>query len=227
MTTDTAPAPPCLLLVDDTADQHLLVEAWLEGTDWRLDQAWDGGEAVERCQRQAYDLVLMDVHMPTMDGYEATRRIRADEQARGAPPVPVVVLSGDDDEDLARQAGCNGRLVKPLRRAALLDLLATMRLPPRPYVTVAAWLAPLMPTYLAHRHKDLAALQTAVAESDLAAAGRIGHALKGSGGSYGLQWLTDLGAELETAAEAGDLARVGRAVTALREWLEQVEVRLA
>jgi signal transduction histidine kinase/CheY-like chemotaxis protein/HPt (histidine-containing phosphotransfer) domain-containing protein len=111
-----------ILLADDNPQNVLLVQAYLEGEGHRLDVVHDGAAAVERFAAQPYDLVLMDVQMPGMDGYQATAALRALERRRGSAPVPVIALTANalpDDERRSLQAGCQAHLTKPFSRAQL------------------------------------------------------------------------------------------------------------
>ncbi|HEV8539985.1 MAG TPA: response regulator, partial [Nitrospiraceae bacterium] len=112
-----------ILLVEDAADNRLLVQAYLKKTAHHLDVAVDGAIAVAKVRAQEYDLVLMDMQMPVMDGYDATRAIRQWEQEQGRPPMPIIALTahalkGDEEKSLA--AGCTAHLTKPIKKAALL-----------------------------------------------------------------------------------------------------------
>ncbi|SHN28041.1 ATP-binding protein [Rhizobacter sp. OV335] len=118
-----------ILLADDNPQNVLLVQAYLEGEGHRLDVVHDGAAAVERFAAQAYDLVLMDVQMPGMDGYQATAALRALERRRGSAPVPVVALTANalpDDERRSLQAGCQAHLTKPFSRAQLRRVIARL-----------------------------------------------------------------------------------------------------
>jgi CheY-like chemotaxis protein len=78
------------------------------------------------------DLVLMDLHMPGMDGFDASRAIRADEQARSLPAVPIVALSAavlPEDQERCLEAGMNGHLAKPISQAALENILRGLSAP--------------------------------------------------------------------------------------------------
>ena len=117
-----------ILLVDDNELNLEIAQAILEMAGFDVDTAGDGTEAVEKvskCGDDLYDLVLMDIRMPIMDGYEATRRIRRLPDARQSQ-VPVVALTAFSDEEsnkTALDAGMNAHLEKPLSMDKLEALL--------------------------------------------------------------------------------------------------------
>jgi CheY-like chemotaxis protein len=79
--------------------------------------------ALERFQTERYDLVLMDMHMPVMDGYTAAAHMRQWEGQHGREPVPIVALTAfgmKHEEQRSLRAGCTAHLVKPIRKATLL-----------------------------------------------------------------------------------------------------------
>jgi len=111
-----------VLLVDDYEANLTVGAALLRTLGMRVSVAHDGAEAVEKTLALAPDLVLMDIALPTMDGLEATRRIRAEEKIRGLPPVPIVAVSASAfaaDREKCLAAGMNGHLAKPFSREAL------------------------------------------------------------------------------------------------------------
>jgi signal transduction histidine kinase/DNA-binding response OmpR family regulator len=113
-----------ILLAEDSEENRLLIAAYLRGTPHRLDTAENGRVAVEMFKTGAYDLLLVDVNMPVLDGYGAVALIRAWERQQGARPTPIVALTGRamvEDRMRAIKAGCNGYLTKPLRFAVLME----------------------------------------------------------------------------------------------------------
>lgn len=119
--------PPCrILLADDSLDNRLLIRAYLGKTGYALDEAEDGQVAVDKLKSARYDLVLMDIQMPVMDGYSAVRRIRQWERERGARHTPIIALTAsafDETVRKAEEAGCDSHLGKPLKRATLLRII--------------------------------------------------------------------------------------------------------
>ena len=122
--------PLRILLVEDSADNRFLIQAFLGDGPHRLDLAENGEEAVqayERAGESGYDLVFMDMQMPVMDGYEATRSIRAMEEERGWSRTPVTALTAyalEEEMQKSLAAGCDAHLTKPIRKARLLEAIA-------------------------------------------------------------------------------------------------------
>ena len=124
--------PLSLLLVEDSADNRFLVLAYLKKTPYRIDTAENGQIAVEKFLANAYDLILMDMQMPIMDGYTATREIRRLEREEGRKPTPIVALTAyalKEDIPKCLDAGCDDRLTKPIRKSVLLEAIRKFAAP--------------------------------------------------------------------------------------------------
>ena len=116
-----------ILLVEDNPENVVLMQAYLENLSISLDFASNGVEAVEKRLQNSYDLVLMDIQMPVMDGYTATQQIRLWERENGVPRVPIVALTAHAFSGALAQsldAGCDGHLTKPVERMDLLENIA-------------------------------------------------------------------------------------------------------
>jgi CheY-like chemotaxis protein len=116
-----------ILLADDSDDNRFLILSYLKQSKCSIEIAGDGQEALEKFRRGRFDVVLMDIEMPVMDGYAATREIRRLEQEEGRPATPVVALTAHAFADMAaksRAAGFSSHLTKPIRKATLLEALA-------------------------------------------------------------------------------------------------------
>jgi signal transduction histidine kinase/DNA-binding response OmpR family regulator len=127
-TPDTTPSlqpdlPLSILLADDSKDNRLLIHAYLKDSGYRLDDAENGAIAVAKLKAGSYDLVLMDVQMPVMDGLEATRAIRDWENERGLARTPILALTAsalDEDVRRTREAGVDMHVSKPIKKAVLI-----------------------------------------------------------------------------------------------------------
>jgi signal transduction histidine kinase/CheY-like chemotaxis protein len=111
-----------VLLAEDDGINQMVVEAMLTRLGCTVDVAGDGGTARDAAARRRYDLIFMDCHMPAMDGFEATRRIRDDEAARGNGHTPIVALTADalaGDRERCLQSGMDDYMTKPVSSAML------------------------------------------------------------------------------------------------------------
>jgi CheY-like chemotaxis protein/anti-sigma regulatory factor (Ser/Thr protein kinase) len=228
-----------VLLVDDAPENRLLAQAHLRATGCRVELALDGAQAFEQWRRGDFDLVLMDVHMPVVDGCEATRRIREEERRSGRRPVPIVALSADTEiaqREASLAAGCDGHLGKPFTQQELFAMVrrfvpeadaaadaesaAEVAANSTP-AQIPADVADLAEEYLTNRRADAAALRAAARSGDLAGARRRGHNMKGSGAGYGFPRVSELGARIERAAESGDIAALERWADVLSDYAER------
>jgi CheY-like chemotaxis protein len=118
-----------ILLAEDNPVNALLARELLRRRGHAVQEVTTGKAAVEVCARTRFDLVVMDLHMPGLDGIEATRRIRAGEKEAGMKPVPIFALTADALETGRRaclEAGMDGFLTKPVDPAELDSILATI-----------------------------------------------------------------------------------------------------
>jgi signal transduction histidine kinase/CheY-like chemotaxis protein len=119
--------PRRVLLVEDSENNRMLIIWYLKDLPYTIDVACNGHEGVELFMKHRYDIVLMDIQMPVLDGFMATRRIRAIEQARGLPPTPVLALSAStlkEDAHLCFAAGCTAYLAKPVQKRDLVQAIS-------------------------------------------------------------------------------------------------------
>ena len=122
------PADKHILLVDDYEVNQVVAKRHLESVGYKVDVAVDGSKAIEAFERASYDLILMDLEMPVMDGWESTRIIRSLESATvscRSNRVPIIAMSGhviEDDAASYQQAGMDDSMAKPIERAILLEV---------------------------------------------------------------------------------------------------------
>jgi CheY-like chemotaxis protein len=104
---------PLILVVDDYQDAREMYSEYLQFSGFRVAEARNGNEAVERAFELKPDLILMDLSLPGMDGWEATRRLKADDATKN---IPIVALTGHalaGASEGARKAGCDSFVTKP------------------------------------------------------------------------------------------------------------------
>jgi CheY-like chemotaxis protein len=239
-----------VLVAEDNAINQLVVARLLESLGYAVDTVVNGQRAVEAVHQGHYALVLMDCHMPQMDGFAATAAIRRDEAGRGqhTPIVAVTAdaLVGDAEKSLA--AGMDDHLTKPItleRLAAVVgrwiagsgaaDPVADARGPLDPGVLAAlqgaerrshaGLLARMITLYLRDTPTHLVALQEAVAQGDAGRVEEVAHGLKGGSAQLGATRMAGLCAALQEAAGAHDLSEAAAQVAELQS--EFVRVRAA
>jgi len=136
-----------ILLADDSSDNRFLIQAYLKHSGYQLDLAETGRVAIEMYQARKYDLVLMDVQMPVMDGHTATRMIRDWEKQSNVSPVPIIALTAHafpEERQKSVAAGCSDHLTKPIRKDTLLNAIQKWikQGPRRPHQQMNVMLAP-------------------------------------------------------------------------------------
>jgi CheY-like chemotaxis protein len=118
--------PLRILLVEDSEDNRLLIHSYLKKTHYRIDIAENGEIAVGKFKSENYNLVLMDMQMPVMDGYSATETIRKLESEKGLKPTPIIALTAyalNEDAQKSIDAGCTAYITKPIKKATLMETI--------------------------------------------------------------------------------------------------------
>jgi PAS domain S-box-containing protein len=118
--------PLQILMADDSVDNRALIRAYLKKTPYLLVEAEDGQQAIDKFVAGNFDVVLMDIQMPNVDGYEATSTIRVSELTNGRPRTPIVALTASALEEavrLTKEAGCDAHITKPVKKSTLLEAI--------------------------------------------------------------------------------------------------------
>ena len=121
-----APMSPLILVVDDFADNREMYTQFLEFSGFRVAEAQNGHEALEKAFDLRPDLIVMDLSLPGLDGWEATRRLKADDRTRG---IPVIALTGHalaGHSKGAMDAGCDAFITKPCLPERLMEEIKSM-----------------------------------------------------------------------------------------------------
>src|SRR6202163_1718177 len=210
----------------------------LVDTPYRVEIAENGDIACKKFTAGNYDLVLMDRQMPVMDGLTATRTIRAWEQANGRPPTPIIALTAaalKGDREMCLAAGCTAFLTKPIRQEVLLQAIkehSLVALTPSKEesrgmdpILLGARLkfADRIPAYLQNCRQNVIVMLDALDRVDFETVTSLAHQMRGSGGAYGFQAITDIGASLEHAGESADADVSRRWVGELSNYLDGID----
>ncbi len=240
-----------ILLVDDNQDNCNLIRLYFRNTPFTLSTAYNGQDAVKTFCGNPSDLILMDIEMPVMDGYEATQRIRQWEQGHKRVPVPIIALTAHAFIRFKKKcldAGCSDFLTKPVKKSKLIETIAThlhlsLQIQPEPIILSSKShtprlagpgqvildykIAKLIPRFMSNKKQDarqmLATLDNGGPEV-MTELKRQAHTVKGTSWSYGFQRLGDLCLGLEKAATANDFDQARRLVSEIIDHLDSVQI---
>jgi two-component system, cell cycle response regulator DivK len=112
-----------ILVVEDQEDLRGILRTLLTGSGYEMIEAADGREGVAKAKSERPDLILMDIQLPVLDGYEATRQIKADLNLKLTPVIAVSSFAMKGDEEKARASGCDNYVTKPYSPMQLLRVI--------------------------------------------------------------------------------------------------------
>jgi CheY-like chemotaxis protein len=195
-----------ILVVDDSPELATLVRTYLKDTGWDLDVVDTGERAVAQATTERYDVVLMDIDLPGLDGATAAHAIRAADLARGVSPTPIIAMTAfDPDSSVPAQTDDTATDHDVVR----ID---------------DAEIAPLVPTFIEHRKAEVAMYREALSEGELGRIQSSAHKMKGTGRGYGLDVVSRIGGELEIAAHEMDVPRISALIDELDAYLQRVRI---
>ncbi len=221
--------PPCrILLVEDGVTNRKLISLVLHRAGAKVRCAENGREGVEVAMSESFDLILMDMQMPIMDGYSAARELR-----RLGCTTPIIALTAHamaGDERKCREAGCSGYFAKPIDPQRLLAEVARALQAPAPdaglgnrSVQCEQALTSTLPIedpefreivdeFVVRLETRLTELRAAWNAGELATVAEIAHWIKGSGGTAGFEAFTAPASELEKLAKNGEADRISPSI---------------
>ena len=112
-----------ILVVEDQGDLRAILRDFLTASGYHIIEAVDGVEGVDKARSEHPDLVLMDIQLPVLDGYDATRQIKALPDHAATPIIAVSSFAMKGDEEKARASGCDGYVTKPYSPVQLLQII--------------------------------------------------------------------------------------------------------
>ena len=249
--TDHATRSGRILLADDHPTNQEIASLFLVDAGHQVTVVSNGREAVEACQRERFDLVILDVQMPVMDGLEAVTHIRRDA---ACPPVIALTASADIETcDKCLQAGFRAVITKPIRRATLVNTVSRWlddasastehRSDDRPSPGASESAGPgppidlevaarefggqevlnrVLTTFLGRAAEQIAELRGALAQHDRTALHLLAHAVKGAAATLEAVPLAAAAAALDSASAAGDPEELERGVEEVAAELERL-----
>ena len=215
-----------ILLVEDNEINQRLVSRLLSEDGFEVTLAENGAVALEILSEKTVDLILMDLQMPVMDGFEAIRHIKEDPNLSSIPIVALTAHAMKKDKRRALDAGCVGFLTKPIRRDTLMTEVAvhtgvssTIH---RQKTTYRENMEDIYQDFIKSLPEELGRLTEATTRNDFHSARRIGHDLKGIAGVFGEDTLNKTGKDIETAAQDEDLNSLESLIGQLEREIEAI-----
>lgn len=205
--------PLRILLVDDSPELVQLVHAYVADTGWQLDVVGNGERAIAQATTKQYDVVLMDIDLPGLDGATAAHAIRATDLARGASPTPIIAMTAFDPGESSAIPGREPWLTDHMTGAMDSE---TVRIDDPE-------IAPLVPEFLENRRADVRAFREALQSRAFAHIESGGHKMKGTGRGYGFTAISRIGEDLEVAAHQQDVEKVSALIDDLDDYLARVK----
>ncbi len=225
-----------ILVVDDGSTNRKLIDLVLRRAGARVTQAENGEEACELAKAETFDMILMDMQMPVMDGYQATRELR-----KAGVTCPIFALTAhamQGDREKCLEVGCSGYLSKPINPDALIAAVAEALAATHDKQQTAAMerandvnaqQGPIVSTlplddhdfkeivdeFIERLQEKLSEMQKALDEQDLRTLGQLAHWMKGAGGTAGFAILTEQAIAMEHAAKARALDELASQIKAL------------
>jgi CheY-like chemotaxis protein len=221
-----------VLLAEDGYDNRELIEMVLRKVGAKVESVENGRLAVAKAEAESFDVILMDINMPEMDGLEATRLLRSTGYDRPILALTANAMAGDGQ--MCREAGCNEHLTKPIDRARLIRTVAMFagrqtdeqQEVTSPVLDVPALdeesivsqyiedpdIVRVLEGFVVRLESQIDAMHQAFANERFEELRRHAHKMKGAGGSYGYPSLTDAAKVLEDAAKAQDSVATGAAL---------------
>ena len=226
-----------ILLAEDFVDNVFVIKEFLKSEDLEITVAENGKEALSLAKENYYDLILMDIQMPELDGLQATKLIREMEKVNHSPHRKIIALTANalkEDKKRCLDAGLDDFLAKPIKKKKLIEVLGKYLAPQKNdqsnesrHMTynfcdenIDKELSDYMPTYLKNRWDDFENLRIASKHHDYTKISNICHRILGSAQTYGLNLLDDLVGELQKHAKNNEPARIACKIRDLENYLK-------
>ena len=221
-----------ILIAEDNAVNSELFKNILSRFDYKLTIVENGLEVLTALEKENFDLILMDMQMPQMDGFETTKRIRRNPKFKELPIIALTAYAMIGDADKCREVGCSDYITKPINKKHFIECVQSY--------TQKSGLAKSKDDYDDDKEKEILKemenlkgyyvrnleesctnLQKALKNKDFTEIGFIGHSMKGSGASYGFPEISELGSEMEEAAKNRKLPNLKQLAKQFKSFLKK------
>ena len=218
-----------ILLAEDYYPNARLVTLFLKNSPVEIEIAENGRLALDKYKKGGFDVVLMDMEMPVMDGLEAASRIRRWEGRHNRPAIPIIALTAHAFEEHRRrclEAGCTDYLAKPVNKKSLTEALhRAARRGPASAAAVPAELKEAAEEFLRAIKTDCHQMVEALKKRDFQTLYRIAHNLKGSGSGYGLDRVSRIGEDICSLAGEQRPREIVECVRSLYDLAKKTQIR--
>lgn len=220
--------PIRVLLVEDNNLNQKIVSQMLINYGFEITVANNGLECLRLLQEMHFNIILMDMQMPVMDGYEATRMIRQYEALQHIPIIAMTAHAMNGDREKCLASGCTSYIAKPFKAEELareirkhFQGISTGNSDP----DFNNFINELLPEFMAQLEEMVNSLKLAFANHDLEAIKSISHDIKGTAGMYGFRQISETAATIEAAAWEGSFARIKSCLDQLYLQYKQVHIQ--
>lgn len=229
------PAVPPLhiLLVEDNLMNQKFMSHILKRLGATFEIASDGKDAIEKIKSNHYDLVLMDVQMPVMDGLEATKYIRQELKLIDLPIIALTAHAMKGDKEKCLAAGCNGYIPKPIDQQKLVtEIMNVIKKSEPSYDEISPYfqgfsreeIIQLRTDYINQLRKDIEELDKKLSPKEFESFRYFGHNIKGNGVAYGFPEISKFGEKIELASESQDYPSLVTVFNELKTFLNEIKI---
>ncbi|MCR4417347.1 MAG: response regulator [Ignavibacteria bacterium] len=226
--------PPLhILLVEDNLMNQKFMSHILKRLGSTFDIAIDGKDAIEKVKQNKYDLILMDVQMPVMDGLEATRYIRNELNMKDIPIIALTAHAMKGDREKCLAAGCTGYITKPVDQQKLVsEIMSTIKSTEPEFEEISPYfqgfsreeIIQLRTDYIESMRKEVEELDKKLSPKEFEAFRYFGHNIKGNGVAYGFPEISKFGAQIEEAANNQDYPTLVTAFNEFKNYLSNLKI---
>jgi PAS domain S-box-containing protein len=209
-----------VLLAEDNDINRILIVTILTKNGIEVESVTDGAEAIRLTRILRPDVVLMDMQMPEVDGYEATKILKADEETRMIPIIALTASAMKTDEERCVAVGCDAYITKPVDTNELIETVTKFAEPKKTIGTTCRYLSDAAVSYfINHLSEEVTKTENALTDGDFEIIRDVGHNLKGSGAGYGFTEVSELGARLYEAAGNGSPGEIDKIIGGLKTFV--------
>lgn len=226
--------PPLhILLVEDNLMNQKFMSHILKRLGATFEIAIDGKEAIEKIKKQKFDLILMDIQMPVMDGLEATKIIRNQLNLKDIPIIALTAHAMKGDKEKCIEAGCNGYITKPIDQQKLVSEIMSVTKSTEPeYEDISPYfqgfsreeIIQLRTDYIESMKKEVDELDKKISPKEFEAFKFFGHNIKGNGVAYGFPEISKFGSSIEEAATNQDYPSLVTVFNELKDYLSNIKI---